>query len=113
MITYVSFEGLKIFKENNYSDEYSVCGLCWRVGGELIGPCVWNKQWLEQNAKFNVVYHQFVLIETEDDNLCVFFPVSELRTLNEELYLSIIEEFKLQIKKFNEKMKMDRIADDF
>lgn len=113
MITYVTFEGLNIFKDRDYSDNYSVCGLCWRVGGELIGPCIWNRQWLEHNVKFNVVYHQFVLIKTEDDNLCVFFPISELKVLTEELYLSIIEEFKLQIKKFNTKMKMDRIANDF
>lgn len=113
MITYVTFEGLNVFKDNDYSDEYSVCGLCWRVGGELIGPCIWNRHWLEQNAKFNVVYHQFVLIKSEDDNLCVFFPINELKALNKELYHSIIEEFKLQIKKFNEKMKIERIADDF
>ena len=40
MINYITFEGMNIFKDGDYSDNYSVCGLCWRVGGELIGPCI-------------------------------------------------------------------------
>ena len=32
MINYITFEGMNIFKDRDYSDKYSVCGLCWRVG---------------------------------------------------------------------------------
>jgi len=114
MITYVSFEGMNIFKDRDYySDKYSVCGLCWRVGGELIGPCVWSRPWLENNAKFNVVYHQFVLIEAEEDNLCVFFPIEELRCMTQELYNEIIETFKLEIKKVQEKKRLEKLSNDF
>ena len=112
MILHSSFDfAMEFLKDRD--DAYSVCGFNWTIGSTLIGPCVWNRKWIEEDLKFNVVYHKFVWIYAEENNLCVFLPSNELNALTKDLYDSIIEEFKLQIKKYKEQTKLEKIKNDF
>ena len=113
MISTLSYETINdLFANQMYSDDNSVCGFNWTIDGELIGPCIWNKKWLNE-IKCPIVYHQYIVVEAEENNLCLFFPIKELRNLTTDLYNSIMEDFKLQIKKLKHKLKLENINDDF
>ena len=112
-------DNLKDFKDffnmAPYDVESSYYGLCYIFGGERIGPCVWSKQYIK-NCCSNVeeINYKYLLIEDCDGkSLVVFLPMNEIIKLTDELYNEIINDFELEIKKVNERFKLEKINDDF
>lgn len=112
-----TFKNFKEFFKNSplHDDDTSCFGFCYTLGGERIGPCIWNRQYIA-NCCTNVeeLHYRYYLIEDCDGkSIVLFLPLVEIHKLTEELYNVIICDFELEVKKVMERLKLEKINDDF
>ena len=105
----------QFFKDAPHDVLDSYFGICYTFGGELIGPCIWNKQYIADacSRKEELNYRYMLLEDCDGITLALFMPKDEILRLTEKLYNEIISDFKLEIKKVMERLKLEKINDDF
>jgi hypothetical protein len=102
----------RFFKDTTDDGEYGY-GLCCRIDGEYIGPCVYGKPWLQKH-EINPLDNQFWLINACDCyDVVLFLPLYILHNLTEEMYSEIVKKFELNLKKAKEQLKLEDLQNDF
>lgn len=116
MIKSESFkEFKKFFKNAPHDDSYACFGLCYSLGGIIIGPCIWNKQYIANccTKVEEINYHYWLLEDDDGMTLTAFLPLQDILAMTEEIYEELLCNFKLEIKKVKEQLKLEKINDDF
>ena len=105
----------QFFKDAPHDILDSYFGICYTFGGELIGPCIWNKQYIANccTKVEEINYHYWLLEDDDGMTLTAFLPLQDILAMTEEIYEELLCNFKLEIKKVKEKLKLEKINDDF